>query len=351
MHKSFLAAAALILTAPILALASVLPAGADKALSSAGGNAAAEDAASHAALKVSFQLNHQYLRKYESEDELFEHEWEYFTIYVYRALPSEQAQAERDEDGTYFIESETRLEGRQLLRTESHRVARPYSSVYQYRVECRAYALTNNWAVMSGNCLNPAFHRKSDRIVIGGLDYEPEPVNVRLNGKISVEGKEASAYYHTAQLTLLYAAANTPLSRVLAGAPKVNLRILDRPEEIFRISGGNFLVNGKSRSLKGDSLNGRNVQLDEPWTTPTAGRASDAMFYVKNGRALIAGFNNGQIASVPNIELDLLHRWDECTREKSSSYYTLNKNDLKFIRNKTGRDWNAVRQHIFVSVK
>lgn len=296
MHKSFLAAAAaFILTAPVLALASGLPAEANQALSSASSNAAAEDAAAHAALKVSFQLDHQYVPEYDSEDEL--------------------------------------------------------SSVYQYRVGCRAYALTGNWAVMSGNCLNPKFHTKSDQIIIGGLNYDPEPVNIRLNGKISVAGQPVSTYYHTAQLTLLYAAPGTPLADVLARATKVNLRILNRPEEIFTISGGNFLVNGKKRSLKGNSLRGRNVELDEPWTTPTAGRASDAMFYVKNGRAVIAGFNNGKIDSVPNIELDLIHRWDECTREKSSSYYTLNRNDLKFIKNKTGRDWNQVGQHIFVSAK
>lgn len=341
-------AAAIILSLP--AVAAPLPASANKSLSSAGSNSAAEDAAAHAALKVSFQLDHQYVREYDSEDELFEYEWEYFDVYVYEALSKEES-SYQDDDGKFYIESETKLPNRRLVRTEQRRVARPYSSVYQYRVECRAYALTNNWAVMSGNCLNPAFHTKSDHIIIGGLNYDPEPVNIRLNGKISVAGQPVSTYYHTAQLTLLYAAPGTPLADVLARATKVNLRILNRPEEIFTISGGNFLVNGKKRSLKGNSLYKRSVKLDEPWTTPTAGRASDAMFYVKNGRAVIAGFNNGKIDSVPNIELDLIHRWDECTREKSSSYYTLNHKDLDFIRKNTGRDWRQVGQHIFVSKK
>lgn len=313
-------------------------------------DAAQEAAAQHtqqAALKAEFYMSHQYESEYQSEEDVFEGEWEDFTVYQYQTSASDPDAFQ--EGDIYYIESETPLPGRQLVGTIQRRVPRPYSNTYQYRIECKAYALTDNWAVMAGTCLNPKMYNHSDMIIIGGLRYNPEPVNVALEGKILVQGKPVSKYYHSAAMTLLYAAPNTPLARTLADAPKVNLRIFNKVEDMSSLSLYRMLINGKKRTLKGRPKNNK-IELNENVFGFFAGQASDALFYQKSDKVFLIGFNNARFSPIPNIDNDLRHRWGECTRKKSAVYYTFSQEQLDFIKNTTGKDWNdSVRHHIYVS--
>lgn len=321
-----------------------------RALAAAQTQAQADNDLARSSLEASFYVAHQYMRIFPSNDELFRKEWEPVSHYIYKAWPSDSNAYYNNKYNCKVIESNEPLSGHTLLEKTIGLQLRPFSAEYKYLIKCKVYALTDKWAVMSGTCYTPQKRTEPDHLVINGKPYHPGPIGFHLEGPIKVDGKEVSAFYHSAELMLLYARPGSDFSRLLAQTPKIYLRILSTPSEIFALGVDKFIVNDSKRQLKGQ-MHGKKVTLDEEaWWTATAGRASDALFYQREGKNVIVGFNDAKFTSVPDIP-DLRSNGYQCIRHKSSTYFTFSDAQLNFIRNTTGRDWDKVAERILITKK
>lgn len=199
---------------------------------------------------------------------------------------------------------------------------------------------------MSGNCLNRASYTSNDNLIIPNIEYGKDNILLGHEHEVKVQGAAVSSYYYSPEVVLLYAAPGTPLVRKFANAPKVNVRIMDKPAQLPAVSSFKLLVNGKERTRRGQPKDGV-ITLDEgTFFKEVAGKATDGLFYQRNGKMFLLGFNEGLIHSVANKKgVDVTYM-----RIESSRYHVLSTAALNFIKAKTGKDWNSsVRHHIYIS--
>lgn len=211
---------------------------------------------------------------------------------------------------------------------------------YRADIACKAYALDAHWLILAGTCMRyssgdirePGDHEfieRHGRVVHTNINYAE-------NGNVMLIWTKENKY-------------TAPFVNVLATSSPTQLFTL-RSNHTVKIHTARFGSDSvKNRTLKTGSVKGKFFQLDER-LRDLSGTATDPLFLISlQENEFLAAYNNGELEYALQMSAkDILNTFDG---KPSKDWFTLNKNDLEFIKATVQanrpNDWNQIKQRLF----